>query len=249
MRKLILFLFVFLFGLTGWSQQRATMSDQLKNYGIKRDAINTNRDPLERFENPALKSILTPVETYIGNTHYDQQTNSTTQNRLYYYDDGTFGATWMTGFGEPGFSDRGTGYNYYDGNAWKPFPLDRIESQRSGWPCYAPLGENGEIIISHISGGTDDGLLINRRSEKGTGNWTEYLFQGPAGGEALLWPSFVTSGIDHNTIHLLAVTRPVANGGTIYQNLDGAMLYSRSTDGGETWEIENALLEELSSDY
>ncbi|MCB2219805.1 MAG: T9SS type A sorting domain-containing protein [Bacteroidetes bacterium] len=248
MKRLFLLYFIAIFGLSAWAQQRAHMSTELKNYGVKKDMVDVNHHSTQ-FENPALKATLSPVETQIGDSRYDRQTNSTTQNRLYYFDDGTFGATWMNGYADPGFSDRGTGYNYYDGNNWGEFPTDRIESQRSGWPCYGPLGENGEIVISHISGGSDDGLLVNRRPEKGTGDWTEYLYPGPTGAEALLWPSFTVTGIDHNTIHLLGVTRPVANQGVAYQGLDGAMLYSRSTDGGETWDIQNLLLEELSASY
>ena len=36
---------------------------------------------------------------------------------------------------------------------------------------------------------------------------------------------------------LVYITLPVGSGGTLYNGLDGAMLYSRSLDGGTTWDI------------
>ena len=71
------------------------------------------------------------------------------QNRLYLYNDGTLAATWIFGTGEPGYTDRGTGYNYFDGaNYGVDIPSVRIEDVRTGWPSYAPLGANGEIVVT-----------------------------------------------------------------------------------------------------
>ena len=230
MKKFLCFSMACCIGLVTLAQQRATLPKDLRDIAVKKEPIAMEDRSLQAFENPALKSPKSPTETQIGDSWYDWQTNATMQNRFYYYEDGTFGATWMNGYTFPGFDDRGTAYTYYDGNSWSGFPIERIESQRSGWGNYWPLGENGEIIISHISGGDDDGLLINRRVEKGTGEWDEYLFPGPAGGESIIWPYCVTTGVDNNTIHLLAMTRPVENGGTVYQGVDGACsIQGRST--------------------
>ena len=57
----------------------------------------------------------------------------------------------------------------------------------------------------------------------------------------------VTGGADHNNIYLIALTLPLANYGTLYEGLDGALLYSRSTDGGETWDIHNQILPGMDS--
>ena len=131
-----------------------------------------------------------------------------------------------------------------NGGSW---PEDRIESDRSGFPSYAPIGENGEMVVAHLSGSIDDGLLFNKRTYKGIGDWEESLFQGPAGHEDILWPRMVSGGENHNTIYLIALSRPTANGGNIYQGLDGALLYSRSTDGGNTWDILNQVLPGMDS--
>ncbi len=182
----------------------------------------------------------------IGETRYDLQTNSAIQNRIWAYDDGTMAAVWTMGFSDPTFPGRGTGYNYYDGSDWGPIPDERIQSVRCGWPAYAPFGENGEITVSHSA---DNTLIFNWRENKGEGAWNEFEFEGPEGSAGLLWPRMVTSGPNHDTIHLIAITVPTGNGGTIYEGMDGALLYSRSVDGGTTWDPENQLIPEINSDY
>ena len=78
--------------------------------------------------------ILNPEEDTIGESIYDLQTNASCQNSIYLYDDGTIGAIWTRGMEETtAFEDRGTGYNYFDGSGWQPWPEERIESQRTGW--------------------------------------------------------------------------------------------------------------------
>lgn len=191
-------------------------------------------------------SILDAEEEIIGNSYHDLQSNGSCQNRIYFYSDGIIGATWTYGLDFPLFSDRGTGYNYYLNNSG-PWPSERIESDRTGWPSYAPLGEFGEIVFSHFSGTEIDGLSYCHRPYRIVGEWEEHIFQGPTGNEGLVWPRMVTGGENNNTIFLIAITMPVANGGTTYQGMDGALLYSRSIDAGETWIQENVLFPELDS--
>ena len=79
-------------------------------------------------------------DVMVGTTWYDLQSYNTVQSRIYAYDDGTIGATYMRANDVGTWSERGSAYNYFDGNAWGPNPAGRIESVRTGWPCYAPLG-------------------------------------------------------------------------------------------------------------
>ncbi|HRY97449.1 MAG TPA: T9SS type A sorting domain-containing protein [Bacteroidales bacterium] len=193
---------------------------------------------------PLMASGLAVTESQIGETRYDQQTNNSLSHRIYYYQDGTTGAVWMRGITDAGgFADRGTGYNYNDGAGWAPMPSARVETLKTGWPGYAPLGESGEIIVTHSA--TNAGLVISRRSTKGTGNWTQSFLTGPTGWEKLEWPRVVTSGADHNTVHILCMTPPEANQGPLYQGQDGAILYYRSSDGGATWDIQGHYFQEL----
>ncbi len=199
------------------------------------------------FSLAAFSAILYSQEEIIGQSLYDQQTNASCQNRIYYFEDGFIGATWTLGFNMPNFSDRGTGYNYFDGTEWQPSPNERIESQRTGWPSYASLGETGELIVAHLAGADSVGLIFSKRIIKGEGEWIESLFLGPTGYEEIYWPRMVTGGDDHSSVFLLALTAPIQNGGAVYQGLDGALLYSHSTDSGETWDIQNQILSGMDS--
>ena len=181
-------------------------------------------------------------EDNIGNSIYDLQTNTMLGNRFYVYADGSIGAVWTRGMefsATPAFSDRGTGYNFYDGNLWGPVATERIEDEKTGWPSYAPLGENGEIVIAHLAAG----LKISTREQKGTGDWTYSTLMGPTGAEDLTWPRMITSGENNNTIHLLANTYDPYAGQT------QATLYLRSIDAGVSWDIPGEIIDGMGSDY
>ena len=247
MKRILLLTFVLGIVLTGFSQQKVTVSKELRNFAVKNvqptpETMNFSHEVL-----PSSAPELTPEEEIVGNTFYDLQSNSSMQNRIFVYDDGTMGAVWTIGFDFPNFAgDRGTGYNYFDGNNWGPWPTERIESDRTGWPAYSAFGENGEINLAHYSGAAIDGLVYSLREEKGTGGWTFVEYLTPIGNE-MVWPRMTTGGVNHSVIHQIALTRPVANGGSIYQGIDGAMLYSRSTDGLATWDMQDVLLDEVNS--
>ncbi|MBC8486166.1 MAG: T9SS type A sorting domain-containing protein [Bacteroidetes bacterium] len=247
MKKLLLISMILCITVFGFSQKRAMISKELRDYAVKRvSPVNHSSDFIRTPVIPSYKMSWPPEEEVIGGTRYDLQTNTSIQNRFFVYDDGTMGATWTMGFGDPSFPDRGTGYNYYDGAAWGAIPTEIIESLRTGWPSYAPFGENGELVVSHDFAAGD--LLILTRDEKGTGVWTEDMFDGPDNHE-ISWNRTTTSGIDHSVIQMLSITWPTPNGGTPYEGLDGAILYSRSEDGGQSWDPENIVPDEMSSSY
>jgi hypothetical protein len=227
--------------LTGYSQQinrtiGPQTTDQRPDYhldpagGIQQDVIIGQK----------LSSAI------IGETWYDLQTYGAMAQRMYAYPDGTIGATWMMALEVPDWGDRGAGYNYFDGSDWGDYPTERVESIRTGWPVYAPLGENGEIIVSHALPDPDGDwvLLFNHRDTKGEGDWEEFTLAGPEAGVGIVWPSMVTAGTDHNIIHILARTY-----GNDYMGQTGALVYSRSSDGGATWDIQNHFFDELGPDY
>jgi len=188
------------------------------------------------------------LEQILGGSRYDMQTNQSMASRLILYPDGTMSAAWTMGFQETAFPDRGTGYNYFDGSAWQAPPAARIESFRTGWPCIQPWNGNGEIIACHTSGTSN--VFIESRPVKGTGAWTVQTLLPPAGASGIGWPRLMTSGPDHNFIHLIMITTPTASGGTAFQGLDPALIYYRSSDGGTTWDQEAVILPQLTSaDY
>lgn len=188
-------------------------------------------------------------ETEIMETVFDLQTNKTLSNRFWVWDDGTMAAVATRGMEAPGFPDRGTGYNYYDGSAWGPMPDERIESVRTGWPSIAPLGQQGEIVVSHMAANNEWSIVINKRETKGSGAWQESTLTAPQGAAGLLWPRMTTSGNDNQFVHVFVLTTPTSNGGVVYEDQDGALLYYRSSDYGETWDIQAELLEGLGADF
>jgi len=247
MKKILLIAFVSCFSLSTFAQSPImAQKDRLSK-------IKMTKTP------PVLESTLNftgEVQEYageraadivIGNTVYDLQSNSSLMQRTYMFPDGTISAVWIYGNTPTAYPERGSGYNYYDGTSWGPAPTERVEPSRVGWPNIAPYGANGEIICAH-TGGTD-GLMFSWRENKGTGDWSQFYLVGPAGHEDILWPRMITTGENHEVIHVIAITPPVANDGTVYEGLDGALLYSRSDDGGATWDPENMILEGVSSDY
>ncbi len=252
MKKTILLIVLVALGFSAVAQKnRVLIPDHLRSISLEKQAA-TN-DPVGALYNNNLipRSVATTSVNMnlIGNTISDLQSNASSQNRIYLYDDGFIGATWIYGIAQPAFADRGTGYNSFDGTSWGAFPTTRIEPVRTGWPSYSPLGPNGEMIVAH-AGGTVN-LVGYKRTAKGTGAWEPITMAPlPTGATGLLWPRMVTAGPDNNTIHLIALTTPVANAGTIYQGMDGALLYFRSSDGGLTWDIPGVILPGMdSTDY
>lgn len=187
------------------------------------------------------------ADVVIGETWYDLQSNSSMAQRFWVFDDGTMGAVWTRGMTPSSYADRGTGYNYFDGTSWGPKPTERVEQVRTGWPSYAPYGENGEIICSHTF--TDAGLVFSWRENKGEGDWNYFSLVGPSGHEGIAWPRMITSGENNEIIHVIANVKSAVNGGSPYEGQDGALAYSRSSDGGLTWDPENIILEGISADY
>ncbi|MBN1338430.1 MAG: T9SS type A sorting domain-containing protein [Bacteroidales bacterium] len=252
MRNFLPLLVIIALGVSGFAQQRVMLNKELRDVAVEKVYHSSLDQPLnlskEMNVSPGNRAVAFD-EFQIGTSWFDLQTNSLTQNRMVVFDDGTMAAVWTLGIqSPPAFPDRGTGYNYFDGSAWGPQPTTRIETDRTGWPSLAPFGEDGEIVCAHISGGAGEGLIFSKRDTKGSGAWEEFFFQGPAGWENVLWPRMVTSGATHNEIHVIVLTAPTGNGGSPYNGQDGAMLYSRSTDGGANWDIVNQSFDHLDAD-
>jgi hypothetical protein len=241
---LMIFLIVSL-PLIVFCQSRVYPAKELRNQMIVRDDSKFSSEFAGKLNEPLkITSEITIEETDIGETRYDNQSNASIPNRICLFDDGTVGATWTRSMQEPAFTDRGTGYNYYDGTQWGPYPDARIENIQTHRPTYMRWGINGEMVVSHASG---SGLVISTREEKGSGSWNFSTFQGPNGQPYILWNRAITSGTDYSKVHLLALTLPSTHGGTPYLGLDGALLYSYSTDGGQSWFWQNQILDGMTS--
>ncbi|MCD4788707.1 MAG: T9SS type A sorting domain-containing protein [Bacteroidales bacterium] len=240
MKKILLFVLAISFGLYTIAQNRAVLSKAQRDVAVKK------AKPIKFGGNstgvyvPGAKSASFLNDTDIGTTVYDLQTNASVQNRIYLYEDGFVGAVWTMGFNTANWPDRGTGYNTFYGNSWGDPPTERIEDEKCGWPSYTLWGDNGEIIANHTY---DDGIWVGRREEKGISDWTVNILGGPPGAVDITWPRTITTGPSNNIVHVISATW------LPYMGQDNAIVYSRSSDGGDTWEIENYFFEELGPDY
>lgn len=229
MKKLLLFALMLSFGFYLTAQnQLPKISSQLIKQSVSAKKITPN-DRQETTTNQALPikaSPLTISNNQIGSTEFDAQSYASVQNRLVKHADGSFSAAWIMGTG--GFADRGTGYNYFDGTAWQAFPINRIETSKSGWPSMTVASGN-EVVVSHSS---NVGLIMTTRT-KGTGSWTSAAIPFSLTTDQA-WPRAMGKGLGSGTLHVVA--------SRYLSSASGEMLYSRSLDGGVTWDKQNVIL-------
>lgn len=242
MKKLLLIVLAVSFAYFGYAQP-AKVSKELINYSVVREVDQPVKD-VTNFNwpvNPTVKSYQEGLnETIIGRSFYDLWSNTLIGNRIAMHPDGTMGAVWTMGMEATSFPDRGTGYNFFNGTEWGPEPTARIENIRCGWPSYDTWGPNGEINVAHNGSA---GLEITTRENRGTGDWTQTNYLGPAGIENdPTWPRIVTSGENNEFIHL------IYNSYVEYEGQPQALLYSRSSDGGETWDPRDLILDGTGAD-
>ena len=176
------------------------------------------------------QSKVSPSEQMIGKTRYDTQTNKSFGSRFHRFDDGRMVATWIGGMQDDAFPDRGSFYNYFDGTIWTENPnnIYRIEDDRAGWPSWAPLGY-GEVIASH------DATTVNlwSRASVGTGMWTK---KSTLTGTNTWARICVNDGVIH-----LITSENISNANPLY--------YSKSTDGGVTWNPQRAPFNTIFPDF
>ncbi len=183
---------------------------------------------------PTTKAV---TASTIGNTEYQNQTNASVCNRIVKNADGTIGATW-TFAADPAWADRGTGYNYFDGTSWMAAPTVRIESVRTGFTNIGTTGTNGEAVVAHTTATTN--LAFLSRPVKGTGAWTEQMLGVPD-----VWARLSVGGTAGTSMHVISQTTGV--GTTPYMGQDGAISYTRSQDGGLTWDKVRTVIPQIDS--
>ena len=235
MRNFLLFLLI---AVIAWP-----LSAQKKNFGPSAKEMLVHPDYITPLDGTVIGQKMYD-NTIIGTTWYDIQTLNygNVMPRVWLYEDGTIGATW-TCAGEDLVPNRGIGYNYYDGSEWGTPDLHVGPEDRHGTVCYAPWGANGEIACTYQYIAGESPILFFRREVKGQGEWIQSQANGPEG-VSLVWQSMMTSGENHEYIHLLAYTYDQE-----YMGQANALLYYRSNDGGETWDPDGIIIDGLGSDY
>lgn len=243
MKKLLLLTLALVVGFSVISQIAPVSKDLLKK--TEKVAYQKPISDLPDFSpgvNPTVRNTtLAPNETIIGTTMYDLWTNAAYGDRFYRYNDGSMVAVWTIGNQATAFPDRGTGMNIYDGTAWGPEPTARIESVRTGWGSYAPMGLNGEMVAAH--NGTN--LTISTRDTRFTGTWNSATYAGPGNGCQPTWPKLVSSGDQNQYQHIFYHSYNQYPAGS---GQPGALLYARTSDGGATWDPAGEVLPDLGPD-
>jgi hypothetical protein len=187
------------------------------------------------------------TEHIIGTSIYDLQTNAAVCNRIVLNADGTIAATWtMSHDGDAETSpNRGTGYNYFNGTTWGTAPTTRLETVRCGWPNIGVTNTGGEVIVSHEATSSVGNIHVLTRPVKGTGSWHDTTLGYPD-----VWPRMVIGGANGHTIHVISQTTGAStNGNAPYHGQDGAIAYSRSLDGGITWDKYHTVIPEIDSSH
>lgn len=250
MKKNLLFISSLALGVTaiaqqaqqGWVKLSPAVANRTATYVAPSDntapantTAQTNNNRTQ--SNPSANTLF--AETVIGNTTYPLQTNSSNHTRLV-NNGGMLSATWTFSAGAwNAWSDRGTGYNYFDGTTWGAIPTARLENDRTGFTNIA-AGSFGEMTVAHNTNAVLNHFVT--RSSVGSGTWADNtaLISPIANWTyGTWWPQLASSG---TYIHHIALTAPtgLASGGGPYTNgQDGAIVYSRSSDGGATFAVQN----------
>ncbi len=184
------------------------------------------------------------VGVKVGETIYDLQTNSSMPRRIINYGNGKVSLAWTIATDGDPWPSRGTGYNHYDGTAWK-FLADvanRIETARTGFPGIVSLSNGHEVTLAHLATPFDF-----RKSENTTpgGAFTDISVDasivgpGSPASEQTLWCRVAAGGPDGMSIHMIS---SYGDSLVIIDGVKQPVTYSRSLDGGVTWDKKSILL-------
>lgn len=247
MKRILLTAISATFVFCGFAQTvpRVQVSPELQKKAVQTTArLPVNQSP--SFEATANQTNqnrqISATEVEIGDTRYDLQTNSAIQRRLINHANGTVSAAW-TFSSSNSWATRGTGYNYFNGSSWGTAPTSEIESERTGWPSLLTLSSGKEVVISHST--ANNVLRKSDRSSIGSGTWAQ---ANQTALDAQVW-NRATSDASTNTIHMISMTLPTALAGSVYNGMDGALLYYRSTNGGASWDIADYQIQGLDAAY
>lgn len=189
----------------------------------------------------AKRGLITYNFVKVGSTYYDLQTNASMGRRVLVHSDGTISVVWTTST-DAAYNNRGTGYNYYDGSSWLTVgnPTARIETARLGWPS---IGINGtkEWVMGHDA--NTGGFIMSTNASVGSTSWTSGSNILGQSGRRPIWGRIANNG---DIFHCISSYADSANPGEPrapkINGVFAPMTYSRSLNGGSSWDIVHSLL-------
>ena len=260
MKKVLLLSLSLALGFSAFAQQRVAKDDlrQAQAKAQKELAGKEISTPsATQFAPQTQQSVVvnrdeqTPFYYTIQST-YDLQSNQYVANRMFQMPDGSIATTaTMSHEYNQTASDRGTGYNFFNGEEWvvgdDEIPeMVRVEPWKTGWPSIAQWKESGEILLAHGNGH----MQCFVREKAGEGEW---LYKGalpdyPDGyaytSEYPTWPRVVTCGDNHDIIIAVAVLQHSISS----DETDLQTVMWRSTDA-ENWDISYGPLHDVGWDH
>ena len=186
--------------------------------------------------------VAPPWGQLVGQTQYDLQTNAAAPRRVT-VDNGRVATVWTQicpNASSPTVAPRGIGYNRTEAPGAAPVVSGTtcntsfgIAAFRTGWPELLRIGGQ-DVVFAHTGRGL---VQISRPTD--TSQWVTSAvlpFTDTLGGNprhSAMWVRAAGSGA---TVHLLYSATDALNGSTL------PALYSRSSDGGLTWDRRNVEL-------
>ena len=237
MKKVLFATLALAVAMTGFAQRpvKQKVNSDVANMSVTKQKTVVKEDnvqPMQFTGEVMTKAVTTRAtnewtEYDIMASFYDLQTNSMLGNRIATWKDGSVAAVSTWDFsGSTSYPDRGTGYNFFDGEDWGEWPEENVEGFKTGWPSIAACGD-GEILASHDTNGN---IVIFKRETKGEGDW-EQICTIPGA----TWPRIATTN-NGQYVHLVcaeSITETVPEfNDPVSRN---EVYYMRSTDGGHTF--------------
>lgn len=180
----------------------------------------------------------------IGNTRYDLQSNASIGKRVLLHADGTVSAVWTTST-DNNFLNRGTGYNHFNGSNWFTAPAGatpRIENSRTGWPSIGLLNGGIEFTMGHDA--TAGGFILSKNASKGNQTFPTQTSVLTQNNTRPIWGRAASDGDRY--IHFICnyadSSQPSEPRAPTINGVRAPMTYSRSSDGGLTWDIQHITL-------
>ena len=183
------------------------------------------------------------VEGQMEYLSYDWQSNDAARTWTHAWPNGDINFAYTVAK-DRDYTDRGTGIGTYHAETgdWTVVG-GRVENEKTGFGSIAQYGENGLVIVAHTP--IDCRVYIAPDKDQIEPNSLEAVSV-LDNTYVPVWPAVMTSGANRDIIHVAVTAQGYDVPGA--EGVTQAVLYFRSTDGGQTWDKQNVILPYLGSE-